>query len=664
LSPADVALLSEPCRVSAGWLTRMHAAAYADTNTASASALADAGTPLALAEEGAPARDLAESARSVTAHTLALRPRLSLIVGPCVYLRRDALELTGGLEPELELTGGLEPELELRGALEVDFARHCLLAGLSHVAADDVLVGHLTPARDAAAEQQGSIAASGALPRALEAARRPRSRLSVTVDARALGATITGTQRHILELVRALSATGALGLRVVVGPDTSLDAIEQLRALPGTEVLPIDEIDERTPRSTIFHRPQQVFELDDLRLALRLGERLVLNQLDLIAYRNPGYHADADAWRRHRRVGRQALGTADRVIVFSDHTRVELLSDELVEDERIRIVPPGLDHPPAGVGRRPAALDRARPGPAGERAGQKGFLFCLGTDFRHKNRLFALRLLAELRERHGWTGSLVLAGTHIPHGSSRELEREYLREHPELHEVVDELGPIGELEKAWLMKHADAVIYPSVYEGFGLVPLEAALNGTPCVFAPQSSLAEMLPPEAAAIVPWDTHASAERVHALLTDSAARSRQIEALVATAERLTWSGAAEATVEIYREAAVAPTREAAALSRDETAREHELVELIAAHDALVARLVGEREHAQRMYDELNAEVGFGLSLIGPHGALPEDLQRALLTLSAKPTLSRRLYGATAHAFRAARAVGRTGRRGADRE
>ncbi len=44
--------------------------------------------------------------------------------------------------------------------------------------------------------------------------------------------------------------------------------------------------------------------------------------------------------------------------------------------------------------------------------------------------------------------------------------------------------------------------------------------------------------------------------------------------------------------------------------------------------------------MYDELNAEVGFGLSLIGPHGSLPDDVQRALLALSARPALSRSLY------------------------
>jgi glycosyltransferase involved in cell wall biosynthesis len=682
LWPVDVVLLSEPCRVTAGWLARMREAAYADTTTASASALADTGTALALAGEDRPAHDLTELAGAVAEHTLALRPRLSLIVGPCVYLRRDALELAGELDSELDL----------RWALEVDLAQRCLLAGLAHVAADDVVVGRLAPAHDAAETQpvrlrerypylygaaaqtasgvnphpreRSSIAASSVLGRALEAARRPRSRLSATVDARALGATITGTQRHILELIRALAKTGALRLRVVVGPDTSSDAIESLRALPDTEVLPIGEIDASTPRSTIFHRPQQVFETGDLWLALRLGERLVLNQLDLIAYRNPGYHSDATAWRHHRQITRRALAAVDRVVVFSDHTRLELLSDELAEDERIRIVPPGLDHPSAGAGRRPDALEQSRLGAAGEHGPETRFLLCLGTDFRHKNRVFAIRLLAELRERHGWEGSLVLAGTHIPHGSSLELEREYLREHPELGEAVVELGPVDELEKAWLMAHAGAVVYPSVYEGFGLVPLEAALSGVPCLFAPQSSLAEVLPAEAAAIVPWDPRATAARTHALLEDPAARRRHVDALAQIAARLTWRDAAASMVEVYNQAAVAPAREAAALSRNEVASERELQERIAAHDALVARLVDERKHAQRMYNELNAEVGSGLSLIGPHGTLPEDVQRALLSLSHRPALSRWLYGATAGVFRAARALGRVGRRRPDRE
>jgi glycosyltransferase involved in cell wall biosynthesis len=661
LWPADIALLSEPCRVTAGWLERMREAAYADTNTATVSAMTDAGTALAISDSDCPAEDLSTLAENVAANTMALHPRLGLAVGPCVYLRRDALELIGSLDGELGL----------RWALEIDFAQRCLLAGLAHVVADEVVVGHLAGARAADADLPASlrdrypylsqppvIAASGVLPRALEAARRPRSRLWVTIDARALDAGITGTQRHILELIRALAATGRLRLRLVVSDGTSPANVELLRSLPETELLPIETIDETTPCSTVFHRAQQVFGPPDLRLALRLGERIVLNQLDLIAYRNPGYHASAKMWRSHRRVSRQALEAADRVIVFSDHTRMELLSDELAEDDRIRIVPPGLDHASPGESRRPPGLDDPPDLPP-DGGSPTGFLLCLGTDFRHKNRLFALRLLAALRERHGWDGRLMLAGTHIPNGSSLELERDFLNQHPQLRPAVVDLGSIDEEEKAWMMGHAAAVVYPSVYEGFGLVPFEAALSGVPCLFAPQSSLAELLPADMATIVPWDPQESAARVNELLNDPAARARHVETLVSCARRFTWSDTAAAMVQIYGEAAVAPVREAAALSRDEVQREHELRELVAAQDALVAKLVFEREHTQRMYDELNAEVGFSLGLIGPNGALPEDAQRALLALSARPRLSRPLYGAIGHAFRRMRSL-RRGMRG----
>ena len=665
LAPADVAVLSEACLLTPGWLERMRDAAREDTNTATASALADAGTALALSEDRSPQQDLATLAAELAEHTLRLRPRLSRAVGPCVYVRREALELAGPLDEELDL----------RWALEVDFAQRCLLCGLAHIAADDVVVGRLAPAAGHAAEElparlaerypylrdAPALAASSVLAHALETARGPRARLWVTLDARALDGAVTGTQVHILELILALARTGELRLRLLVRAERiDRETLELLRGLPETQILAAEALDSSVARSTIFHRPQQTFSPGDVALALALGERFVLSQLDLIAYRNPGYFADADAWGDYRRASRHGLAAAERVVVFSDHTRRELISDALVEEERIRVVPPGLDRRGSREPRRPAALED------GSAHLEHGFLLCLGTDFRHKNRLFALRLLAALREDHGWRGSLVLAGTHIAHGSSLELEREFLGQRPELAEAVVQLGPVDEQEKDWLIAHAGAVVYPSVYEGFGLVPFESALAGVPCVFAPQSSLAEEAPAGTAAIVPWDVGASAASAYQLLSDPSARSAQVQELAAVARGLTWTAAADAIVETYRQAAVAPVRDAATLSRDAVKRERRLsVE----HEIEVAQLIGEREHAQRMYDALNAEVGFSLGLIGPRGALPEGLQRALLALSAHPRLSRPLFGACSRAFllargmcRALRALSGSTRRGAN--
>jgi glycosyltransferase involved in cell wall biosynthesis len=632
LAPADVVVLDGACRVSAGWLERLREAALSDTNMATASALADRGTELALHPEedsDGVREDLAELAKTVAEHTLRLRPRLTRAVGPCVYVRRDALELVGPLDEELDLPT----------ALELDFAQRCLLSGLAHTAADDVVVQLLEPV---SATSDLAPAESDVLTRALAAARDPRAPLWVTIDARALDGAVTGTQVHILELIRALAETEALRLRLLVWAERiDSGTLELLRSLPATEVLAVEDVDATTPRSAVFHRPQQAFSAGDVALAVNLGERVVLSQLDLIAYRNPGYFVDAGAWESYRRASRHGLAAADRVVVFSDHTRRELLADALVEQASVRVVAPGLDHGAEAEPQAPAAL-----GEDPSASLSDGFLLCLGTDFRHKNRVFALRLLAQLRDEHGWSGRLVLAGTHISHGSSRELERALLNEHRELREAVIELGPVSEQEKAWLVGHCGAVVYPSVYEGFGLVPFESALSGVPCVFAPQSSLAEAAPRETATILPWDPEQSATAAHVLLTDTGARARHIQALAEIARGLTWASAAASMVEVYREATLAPVRTAATLSRDAIEREHELT---AVHAGVVETLIGERELVRHEFEAL----GPGRGLVGTYGSLPEDLQRALLALSARPRLSQPLYGALARVFAALRSV-----------
>ena len=661
LAPADVVVLEEPCLVPAGWLERLREAAAQDTNTATVSSLADSGTALSLADEPCHGSDLAEVARRLAADTLRLRPRLSRAVGPCVYVRRESLELVGLLDEELELPA----------ALELDFAQRCLLSGLSHVLADDVVVGRAAPMSERPQPTpegrllerypylpETPLAQSGVLEHALRAARGQPEQVLLTLDARALDGAVTGTQVHILELIRALAHSGSVRMRVLVwGERIDAGTLTLLGGLPETEVLMAEDVGADTPRSTIFHRPQQAFSPGDVTLALALGERVVLSQLDLIAYSNPGYFADAASWEAYRRSSRHGLSAAERVVVFSEHTRQELLSDALLPAERIRVVPPGLDHRAAHSQRRPPALED---GPSDAIAA--GFLLCLGTDFRHKNRVFALRLLSSLRDEHGWEGILVLAGTHIPHGSSREIEADYLHEHPELREFVVDLGSVSEAEKAWLLAHTQAVVYPSVYEGFGLVPFESALGGAPCVFAPRSSLAEVAPVGTATILPWDPVQSAAALGALLSDPDVRARHIQTLAEAARPLTWAAAAASMVAVYREAAAAPVREAAVLSRDLAERERAL---ISSHRRDVERLIDERELVLGDHRKLLAEVGPGRSLVGPGGSLPEDLQRMLLALSARPALARPLFGALARVFAFGRAAGRLlrGRRGAAR-
>ncbi len=166
-------------------------------------------------------------------------------------------------------------------------------------------------------------------------------------------------------------------------------------------------------------------------------------------------------------------------------------------------------------------------------------MLCLGADFAHKNRVFALELVRELQRRHQWPGRLVLAGPHVRYGSSRDQEGVLLAEDPRLAGAVVRMAEVSEAEKAWLLRRAALVLYPTVHEGFGLVPFEAAAAGVPCLWAAGTALGELLPETAAEIVVWDAAATADRALALMRDEAARTANLSAIEDAASRLRWDG-----------------------------------------------------------------------------------------------------------------------------
>ncbi|MGH2713564.1 MAG: glycosyltransferase, partial [Thermoleophilaceae bacterium] len=436
-----------------------------------------------------------------------------------------------------------------------------------------------------------------------------------------VGASLSGAQTHVLELVAALARTGADRLRVLPGAELGGEPREVLESLNGVKILSGTLPD--APPVDIVHRPSQVAVPYDLELLARLGDRVVVTQQDLIAYRNPAYHATLSWWRQYRRATRLAMAMADAVVFSSRHTLEDALADDLVDERRAHVLPIAAEHTLvalAGPPQRPEGLPSA--------VSHAGYLLCLGNDFKHKNQVFALHLLDALRRR-GWTGSLVFAGGKVEHGSSRPDEDALIAERPGLAEAVVRLGPVSEPEKAWLYKHAAAVAYPTLYEGFGLVPFEAGRAGVPCLFAPQASLAEVLPAEAALLVQWDEEVSAERVLPLLTASPERTAHVELLRRAAGALSsWDDHAAALIEVYERALSLPEREARAV----------------AHEAV------EREVELARWRELEEEFGpDGFSLIRPGGYLPQDIQRALLAVATRPRMRAPLFALLRAFYRA---------------
>jgi glycosyltransferase involved in cell wall biosynthesis len=578
----DVVVVGGDVRLGPGWLEGLLAARGDDGTVATVDAVV------------LDVVDVAEAAARLQGAPARPRPRTSAPTWACTLVTRAALDLAGPLDD--------------------GFAGRCSARGLLHVVAGDVLV-----AREGKPPEP---------PDEPEPARRARRRaqalaegLSVTVDARILRDPIAGTQVHTLELLAALHRTRRVRLRALVPPNPTPTAAALLSTLHGLELLDSDSVDDATSATAIVHRPYQVTSAIDLLTLRQVGERLVVTHQDLLTYHVPAYHRDHDTWREHRRLTRTALDAAHAVVAFSQHAGADLRAEELVTGDRLEVVPIGVDHALGALAaepRRPVAADALDDAP---------YLLCLGTDLLHKNRTFAIELAGALREHHGWSGKLALAGSHVAHGSSQAEEAALLTRRPELAEAVVDLGVPDEAEKAWLYAHAAAAVYPTLYEGFGLVPFEAATHGTPCLFAAQASLAETLRSQAT-LSPWDAAASAGRTLTLLSAGPARDAHVAAVRAAAAPLTWDATAAALLDVY----------AKALGASPAGTSWAGLEAEAA-----------RGHWEGMYWALRNGVGAtGLALVGEDGTLPADAQRTLAALSRRPLTRRPLLAAL-------RAIGR---------
>jgi glycosyltransferase involved in cell wall biosynthesis len=521
---SDLVLIEAGVIVTPGWLPRLAAAAWGDSVSASASAVPASGRPRAARDDGlAPVPP----------------PALASPAWGAVYVRRDALDLVLG--GDLGRPEGATVTEVLTTALAVP--------GLVHRLAPDVVV-HVERDGDEALERIDETDwREPGVTRALQLARASRDRLSVLIDGRALIRPMSGTGVHLTSLARALAETGEADVSVLL-PQRVHDTVRPFVSALADRVRLCDPASLLEVRPSIFHRPYQLGSRGELEDGAHLGERFVLTHQDMIMDRTREYFEAEETWRSFRRLTAAAFRAADQVGFFSRHAAADAAADGALAPEKVSVVPLGVDHLPGtrGPGAGPAPRRLA------ELAGAP-FLLVLGHAYRHKNRLFALRLLARLLATGRWDIKLVLAGPHPDIGSSVPAERDYLGHHPELRPRVLDLGPVSEAEKGWLYDAARLVLFPSLYEGFGLVPFEAAAHHTPAVWARRGPMREFLPHEGAVLEGWDVDACSREVSDLLGDGKRARRLVEATRQAASQLTWERTAQGYLEVYRRALAAP-------------------------------------------------------------------------------------------------------------
>lgn len=284
-----------------------------------------------------------------------------------------------------------------------------------------------------------------------------------------------------------------------------------------------------------------VFHSSDVLLWRHPRALNVLTLYDLTVLFFPEYHT-ADTREMQRRKYRFAQEEADVVIAISQSTKQDIVDNLQIPEERVHVVHGGVG-PEFRPMRDREALAQVL-APLGLVPG--GYIVHVGTIEPRKNLVRLVEAYARVRKMLPPPApKLVLAGA-----AGWQVSEVFERiETLGLDQEVVYLGRVPAEVLPALYNGAAVLAYPSLYEGFGLPPLEAMACGVPVVASNVSSLPEVVGDAGVLVDPSDTGALAAAMATLLTDGAQRLRLSRAGLARAAQFSWERAASEALGVYR-------------------------------------------------------------------------------------------------------------------
>jgi glycosyltransferase involved in cell wall biosynthesis len=305
---------------------------------------------------------------------------------------------------------------------------------------------------------------------------------------------VGGQETYVRELTRTLARVGELDYRVFVPtiapdvadglPSREVTAYRASTSMPGR--MAAMSLAAAYPRPVL--RELELSSLDAVHFPLTVmlprvrRPPAVTSMHDVQHFYFPRFFSRAELAYRAV-VYRWTARLSRRLITGTEHAKVTLVERLGVEPDRVRVIPYGIDHErfrPDGREREPFLLYPANPWP-------------------HKNHERLFEAFALVRAKRPEL-RLVLTG----HGHAAEAPPGVeVRGHVSLEELAD------------LYRSAAALVFPSLYEGFGFPPLEAMASGCPVAVSTAGSLLEICGDAARTFDPTSVEEMAEAIEDVL-----------------------------------------------------------------------------------------------------------------------------------------------------
>ena len=339
----------------------------------------------------------------------------------------------------------------------------------------------------------------------------------------------TGVENYAYQLIQSLSHASNIPLSVIVGPDIGgLQLPDSIRKIIHRPL----KFPGRYSLSAFLAPPKCINSFDIIHCPtvaapffFKPRAKVIMTVHDLIPVLYPQWHIQRrKIYFKH--FLKYRFRFVDHFIAVSANTKRDLIGCFGIDPQKVSIVHEGIGKQFShGTGDR------------------DNFILAVGTIEPRKNLKRVIKAFLRAREKYGIANKLLIAGTM---GWNCREEMALMRTH---RASVKALGYVSDQDLVDLYRKAACLVYPSLYEGFGLPVIEAMACGCPVITSNVSSLPEVAGEAALTVNPYCTDEIAEAIFRVISDRDLHRRLSNAGRRRAGGFTWDRCAGETLNVYK-------------------------------------------------------------------------------------------------------------------